>query len=122
MLQFAFSLCHGENEKWADSPNFRRLKHEPVPEKAAKNVFAGVFPQIKLILFSSENRYKDSEPQYFRVVFSLYANMNKTPKFCCAFLFSFGLTFLRAVSQFSSGLPFAVDPSLRESPTPFFHG
>ena len=140
MLQFAFSLCRGENEKWADPllislpglcfgrnrqrllRHFRRLKHEPVREKAAKNVFAGVFAQIESILFSSENRYRDSEPHYFRVVFSLYANRNKAPKICCAFLFSFGLTFLRVVSQFSPGLPFAVDRSLRESPTPFFHG
>ena len=88
----------------------------------AKNVFAGVFAQIESILFSSENRYRDSEPHCFRVVFSLYANRNKAPKICCAFLFSFGLTFLRVVSQFSPGLPFAVDRSLRESPTPFFHG
>ena len=90
--------------------------------KAAKNVFAGVFAQIESILFSSENRYTVSEPHYFRVVFSLYANRNKARKICCAFLFSFDLTFLCVVSQFSSGLPFAVDRSLRESPTPFLHG
>ena len=140
MLQFAFSLCRGENEKWADPllislsglcfrgnrqrflPHFRRLKHEPVREKADKNVFAGIFAQIESILFSCENRYRDSEPHYFRVVFSLYASRNKGPKICCAFLFSFGLPFLRVVSQFSPGRPFAVDRSLRESPTPFFHG
>ena len=89
-------------------PHFRRLKHKPVREKAAKNVFAGVFTQIESILFSSENRYRDSIPHYLRVVFSLYANRNKTPKICCAFLFSFGLTFLRVASQFSPGFPFAV--------------
>ena len=115
MLQFAFSLCRGENEKWADPPpvsllglcfgpnrqrllrHFRRLKHEPVREKATKNVFADVFAQIESILFSSENRYRDSEPHYFRVVFSLYANRNKAPKICCTFLFSFGLTLHRVV-------------------------
>ena len=102
--------------------HFRRLKNEPVREKAAKNVFAGVFTQIELILFSSENPYKNSEPHYFCVVFSLYANRNEAPKICCAFLFSFGLTFLRVVSQFSPGVPFAVDWSLRESPSLFFHG
>ena len=89
--------------------------------KAAKNVLAGVFAQIESILFSSENRYRESEPHYSRVVLSLYATRNKAPKISC-FLFSFGLTFLRVVSQFSPGLPFAVDRSLRESPTPFFHG
>ena len=140
MLQFAFSLCRGENEKWADPllislpglcfggncqrllRHFRRLKHEPVREKAAKNVFAGVFAQIESILFSSENRYRDNEPHYCRVVFSLYTNRNRTRKICCAFLFSFGLTFLRVVSQFSLALSFALDRSLRESPTRFFHG
>ena len=81
-------------------------------EKSAKNVFVGVFAQIKSILFYSENRYRDSEPHCFCVVFSLYANRNKAPKICCAFLFSSGLTFLRVVSQFSPGLPFAVDRSL----------
>ena len=103
MLQFAFSLCRGEYEKWADPllislpglclgrnrqrflPHFRRLNHEPVREKAAKNVFAGVFAQIESILFSSENRYRDSEPHYFRVVFSRYASRNKAPKICCVF-------------------------------------
>ena len=91
-------------------------------KNAAKNVFAGVFTQIESLLFSSEKRYRDSESHYFHGVFSLYANRNKASKVCCAFLFSFGLTFLRVVSQFSPGLPFAVDRSLRESPTPFFHG
>ena len=115
MLQFVFSLCRGKNEKWADPllillpglcfagnrqrllRHFRRLKHEPVREKAPKNVFAGVFDRIESILFSSENRYRDSESHYFRVVFFLCANRNKAPKICYAFLFSFGLTFQRVV-------------------------
>ena len=144
ILEFAFSLCRGEIEKWVDPllisllglcfggnrqrllRHFRRLKHEPVREKATKIVFAGVFAQIESILFSSENRYRDSEPHYFRAVFSLYATRNKAPKICWTFLFSLGyislLTFLRVVSQFSPGLPFAVDRSLRESLTRFFHG
>ena len=101
--------------------HFRRLKHEPVREKAAKNILAGVFAQIESNLFSSENRYRDSERNYFRVVFSLYANRNKASNICCAFLFSFGLKYFHVV-QFSPGFPFAVNRSLRESPTPFFHG
>ena len=95
--------------------HFRRLKHEPVREKAAKNVFAGVFAQIESILFSSENRYRESEPHYVRVVLSLYATRNEASKICCAFLFSLGyislLTFLRVVSQFSPSLPLTVDRS-----------
>ena len=105
MLQFAFSLCHGENEKWANPlmislpglcfgenhqrllRHFLRLKHESVREKAAKNVFA----QIESILFSNENPYRDSEPHCFRVVFSLLNLFT--------FLFSFGVTFLRVVSH-----------------------
>ena len=76
MFPSPFSLCRGENAKWADPllislpglcfggnrqrllRHFRRLKHEPVREKMAKNVFAGVFTQIESILFSSENRYR----------------------------------------------------------------
>ena len=84
-------------------------------EKAAKNVFAGIFAQIESILFSSENRYRESGPHYFRVVLSLYATRNEASKICCAFLFSLGyislLTFLRVVFQFSHSLPFAVDRS-----------
>ena len=107
-------LCFGGNRQRL-LRHFRRLKHEPVREKAAKNVFAGVFAQIESMLLSSENRYRDSEPHCFRIVFSLYANRNKAPKICCAFLFSLGyislLTFLRVVSQFSHRLPLVVDRS-----------
>ena len=130
MLQFALSLCRGENEKWADPllisrpglcfggnrqrllRHFRRLKHEPVREKTAKNVFAGVFAQIESILFSSENH----------TISVLYFSCMRIGKICCAFLFLFGLIFHRVISQFSPGLPFAVDRSLRESPTPCFPG
>ena len=67
-------------------------------EKAAKNVLAGVFAQIESILFSSKNRYRESELHNFRAVLPLYATRNKAPKICCAFLFSLGyislLTFL----------------------------
>ena len=56
ILEFAFSLCRGENEKWAEPllisllglcfggnrqrllRHFRRLKHEPVREKAKKRL------------------------------------------------------------------------------------
>ena len=103
--KFDFSLCRGENEKWAEPllisllglcfgrnrqrllRHFRRLKHEPVREKAAKNVFAGVFVQMESILFSSKNRYRETEPHNFCVVLPLYATRNKAPKICCAFLF-----------------------------------
>ena len=131
MLQFVFSLCRGENEKWAEPllisllglcfggnrqrllRHFRRLKHEPVREKATKRL-----KMFSLAFLLKQNRFyfpaRTATGRANRTIsvwqFPCMRLGIKRQKFVALF-YSRLVTFLRVVSQFSHRLPLAVDRS-----------
>ena len=143
MLKFAFSLCRGENEKWADPllislpglcfggnrqqllRHLRRLKHQPVRKKARKRL-----KTFSLAFSFKQNRFyfpaKTVTGTANRTISVLYFPCMrigiKRQQSVVLFYSPLVQHFFVWFSQFSLDLRFAVDRSLRESPTPFFHG